>query len=123
MRKYNDRSQSPLSRGSSYSRNSQPKEISGILGKILGNQKIQEKAKSFSFINSWDEVVGEAYARISHPERLVKGVLSVKVIDAAFVQELSMQKTSILEKLVELGYSGAVSDIKFISGNPKDFRR
>jgi hypothetical protein len=33
-----------------------------------------------------------------------------------------MKKAEYLEKLVELGYSGAVTDIQFISGNPKNFR-
>jgi predicted nucleic acid-binding Zn ribbon protein len=82
-----------------------------------------EKAKSFSFITSWSDVVGEANARISYPEKLAGGILTVKVIDTAYAQELSMQKEQYLEKLVELGYSGAVSDIKFISGSPKKFRK
>jgi len=97
-------------------------DISDILGKVLGHKKVQEKAKSFSFITSWDTVVGEAFSKVSNPDKLVNGILTVKVIDAVYVQELSMHKVQFLEKLVELGYSGAVSDIKFISSNPKQFR-
>ncbi len=107
---------------SSFGKKNTPQEISGILEKVLGHKKIKEKAKSFSFITAWENVVGDDYAKISYPETLLKGMLTVKVIDTAYAQELSMQKEHYLEKLVELGYSGAVTDMKFISGNPKEFR-
>jgi predicted nucleic acid-binding Zn ribbon protein len=99
-----------------------PAGVQDILGSLLQNKKIKEKAKSFAFITQWSSLVGDEMARISKPEKLSKGLLTVRVIDAVYAQELSMKKAEYLEKLVELGYSGAVTDIQFISGNPKNFR-
>jgi hypothetical protein len=107
---------------SNFSNRKKPQNIENILAKVLKNKKITEKARSFDFITSWEKIVGEEYARVSTPERLNKGLLTVRVIDNVYSQELSMQKPLFLEKLTELGYSGAVSDIKFVSGNPREFK-
>ncbi|HMO18276.1 MAG TPA: DUF721 domain-containing protein [Oligoflexia bacterium] len=92
-----------------------------LLEKLVKSKKIKQKADSVSFLHQWSLIVGEEMAKVSRPEKLKTGVLTVRVIDAAFAQELSMNCFSYLEKLANLGFSGTVSEIKFISGNKRDF--
>jgi len=100
---------------------SSPESAEKLLNSLLSDKKIKQKADSVSFLERWSEIVGEALANVSKPERLKSGLLTVRVIDAAYAQELSMNRFGYLEKLTELGYAGTVSDIKFISGNKRDF--
>lgn len=103
-------------------RSKAPSEASDVIGSILKNKHITEKAKSLNFFLEWEAVVGEHFASISKPEKIHRGLLTIRVLDAVYAQELSMQKTTFIERLSEMGFSGVVSDMKFISGNPRNFK-
>ena len=102
-------------------RKAKPTAVSEVLNSILTRKEINS-AKNLEFLSSWDEVVGSSMARVSKPSELKKGILNVKVIDAAWAQELSFQESNIIEKLCQMGYGGVVSKIKFIVGSPLDFK-
>jgi predicted nucleic acid-binding Zn ribbon protein len=61
----------------------------------------------------WPEVVGEANARRSWPERVEGGVLTVAAANAAWAQELSLLKSEILDRLRERLGGEVVKDIRF----------
>ena len=104
-------------------RKATPTPISNILKSVLSKKDITEsKSKNLEFLSSWDSIVGTTFSKISKPTKLSKGILSVKVIDAAWAQELSFQESQIIEKLCGLGYAGVVNKIKFVVGSPLDFK-
>ncbi len=102
-------------------RRSTPTAVEDILKSVLKKKDISE-AKNLEFLKSWKEVVGENFSKVSKPHELRKGILSVKVIDASWAQELTFQESHIIEKLCQMGYGGIVSRIKFLVGSPLDFK-
>ena len=100
----------------------EPAKVADLLGNILKRNNIIKKAKNYDFFSDWATLVGESFSKVSKPEKLVKGILSVRVIDSSFALEISMRETEILEKLASSGYGGAVNKMKFIVGSPKDFK-
>ncbi len=102
-------------------RKASPTPINAILQSVLKKKNISE-AKNLEFLSSWSSIVGENFAKVSKPHELRKGILSVKVIDASWSQELTFQESIIIEKLCGLGYGGVVNKIKFLVGSPLDFQ-
>lgn len=102
-------------------RKSEPTAVASVLSSLLKKKDIS-KAKTLDFLDSWDQVVGSQLSKISKPSELKKGILTVKVIDVAWVQEISFEEPKIIEKLCDMGYGGVVNKIKFIVGSPVDFR-
>lgn len=99
-----------------------PEKVADLLGHILKRNDIIKKAKNYDFFDKWLELVGETYFKVSKPEKLYKGILSVRVIDSSFAQELSMIENKIIENLANMGFGGAVNKIKIIVGSPRDFK-
>jgi len=83
--------------------------IKGLIVEMGIGARINEQ----SAITKWELVVGELIARETQPRSIKKGILKVKVSDAAWRQELSFMKEDIIKKLNhELG-GEIVSDILF----------
>jgi len=101
----------------------QPKKISNILSTFLNDEEVKQKSESVDFFKLWDKVVGQEFSKFCKPIRLNKGILIVETIDAAYIQELSLQQKIFKKRITELGFGGTVSQIKFISGNPKSLNK
>ena len=97
-----------------------PQNAGDILGAIFREKRITTKVKDYSVFPMWGEVVGEAIAKVTKPEKIIKGnVLLVRVLDSVWSQELSLQKEDILEKLFEVDTGAHIQDIQFVTGDPK----
>lgn len=105
-----------------FRRRSEPSSASDILERTLNIKRLSKKLKRFSIFTDWVEIVGESIADIAQPKKIVRGsTLLVEVIDPVWVQELSLQKTSLLQTLNDSCESVLLDDIQFVSGNPKQF--
>lgn len=103
-------------------RNSKPQSAGEILEKTLKNSRLLDKLKRYSFFTAWKEIVGEEFAQVSIPEKIVRDtLLVVRVIDSAWAHKLSLQKVSLLQRLREFDPTITVHEIRFVCGNPKDF--
>lgn len=100
-----------------------PKKIASLLASLLNDEEIKQKAESVDFFKFWDQIVGTEYSKFCKPIKLDKGVLFVEAIDSAYMQELSLQQKIFKKRITELGFGGSVSQIRFISGNPKSFKK
>ncbi len=58
-----------------------------------------DAAEEFEIIKMWSQVVGSHIVRISEVEKVVNGVLYVKVKNSAWRNELSFKKQSIIAQL------------------------
>lgn len=97
---------------------------SSILESTLKTFRISKKVQEYAAFPHWAEIVGEDLARVAVPEKIIRGnVLLVRVSDAAWAQELSMQKNAILDKMYQSGLGTPVGDIQFVTGNPKSFAK
>jgi predicted nucleic acid-binding Zn ribbon protein len=60
---------------------------------------LEEKAHNYSVITEWPEIVGEKVAAVTIPEKLDRGILTVRVTSSVWKYELTMRKAEILRKI------------------------
>jgi hypothetical protein len=96
--------------------------ISSIIPKILKNKKIYSDSNSLDIFKIWPQIIGDEFKDCTKPLNLNKGILTIEAIDAVIIQELSLKQNQIQKNLLNLGYGGKVAKLKFISGNPKNFK-
>ena len=95
--------------------------VSSLIKSTLGKYHLNAKIEEYSAFPYWREIVGDEIARVAAPERIVRRkVLAVRVLDAAWAQELSMQKADLLNKLHNAGFGAIIDDIKFLTGSAQD---
>ncbi|MBT3352055.1 MAG: DUF721 domain-containing protein [Nitrospinaceae bacterium] len=96
----------------------QPKGLSGILSELRRSEKWGRKLSGHFVFRIWDEVVGEAVAKVAHPVSLSSGCLRVEVSSSAWLQELHLMKADILFKLND-SMDDAIKEIIFVAGSGK----
>ena len=72
-----------------------------------------DKLLETSLISSWEEVVGGVYAAHTERVRVKNRTLFVKMDSPALRQELSMQRTELLNKLNRKAGEKVIDDIVF----------
>ena len=98
-----------------------PKIAGEVLESALAENKIKSKIKSYSALPQWKELVGDEIANVTKPDKILIGNnLIVKVLDASWLQELSMKKEEILDKLQRLNTGAFIQDITFVASDPKE---
>lgn len=103
-------------------RTSAPKDASSILSSALKHLHIEKKIEKYAAFPHWPEIVGPDIAAVAVPQRIIQDkILVVLVKDAVWAQELSLQKTEILEKLRGFDAGALIEDIRYTTGSPRDF--
>ncbi len=90
-----------------------PISLEKVIPDTLKEFGLDKKARSYSVITAWPKIVGEKIAKATHPEKLDKGVLTVKVKNQVWRYELQMQKPGIMEKIAQEFGEGMVRDIQW----------
>ncbi|MBK8552827.1 MAG: DUF721 domain-containing protein [Ignavibacteria bacterium] len=75
---------------------------------------LDARMQELQILNVWSDCVGEAIAKYSSPQELRKNKLFVRVENAAWRYELSLNKTEIIEKLNQKLKKKLIKDIIFI---------
>ena len=83
--------------------------LNSVMTGLQMPQDIETKGKVFL---AWEEAVGEA-ASFSQPFRFRGSTLLVEVTESAWINELSMRKTDIINRLERAVGEKVVEDIKF----------
>lgn len=92
--------------------------VSDVLQSALGKFRIAKKVAEYSAFPHWEEIVGPEIAAVAVPEKIIRGkVLVIRVFDAAWAQELSMQKRELLDKLNNFGSGAVIEDLHFLTGS------
>lgn len=105
-------------------RNRKPEVAGDILSRTLRYRKLDNKLLRYSFFLSWKEIVGHEIAHVAYPEKMIRDkILVIRVVDSTWAHKLSIEKARILQSIVEFDPSVTLDDIRFISGNPKDFKK
>jgi predicted nucleic acid-binding Zn ribbon protein len=89
----------------------QPLSLQHVISDVLKEFGLDKKARTYSVLTDWPRIVGEKIASATVAEKLDKGVLTVRVKNAVWRHELSMQKASIIEKIAKEYGTGLVRDI------------
>jgi hypothetical protein len=73
--------------------------LSVTLGKILKARGMQDRLHEYRVFSRWKEVAGQAIARHAEPRALRGGKLVLAVDSPAWMQQLSLLKPELIEKL------------------------
>ena len=85
-----------------------------LLFDAIAHHDVLRAARALRVLRKWDEIVGEAMATRSWPDRFDHGTLWVAVSGSAWAQELRMMKDRILVTLNESCGEGEIfKDVRF----------
>ena len=88
-----------------------PRSLEAFIPEVLKEFGLEKKARNYSVITGWAELVGEKIARAATAEKLETGILTVRVINPVWRYELTMQKAMIIDKIAAEFGAGLVRDI------------
>ena len=101
-----------------------PASVSSILERTMGSYRLEDKLAEYELFPQWADIAGEKIASVAKPQSISNNsVLTVEVLDAAWVQELAMQKPQLLLKLRNSGFASHIADIRFITGSSKSLEK
>lgn len=90
------------------------KKVGQMLSPALGREEVMRAARAFKVLRDWPQIVGEAMAQRSFPDRFDRGTVWVAVEGSAWAQELRMQKDQIIQRLEEkAGERGLFLNLRF----------
>ncbi len=84
------------------------------IAKLLRNMGIEEKVKEYQAINEWSQIVGENVSKVTKAQRVVNGILFVKVKNSSWRNELIYMRQEILIKLDKTVGRGIIKEVRFI---------
>ena len=93
-----------------------PERIGGALLSIIDKLDPEGHFDILKLVKLWPEVVGEAIARRTEVVGLKFHVAVIKVSSPMWIQELSLMKPQILDRLSAAMHNDSVRDIRFVKG-------
>ena len=93
--------------------------IDGLLTRFGWDNQIQEA----DLFNRWAELVGPANAAASTPEKLERGLLTVRCKSTAWATQLKLMKTQVLEQLQTAFPTMELIDIRFIGPDAPSWKK
>jgi predicted nucleic acid-binding Zn ribbon protein len=91
---------------------SRPQILSPVIDSVIGNLGLKKRYGGWQIVNQWPEIVGSKIAEAAQAQRYEDGILFVKVKNAAWRQELSMQTDSLLEAIHKSPHGKFVKQIR-----------
>jgi predicted nucleic acid-binding Zn ribbon protein len=88
------------------------KKVHGLLGGALGRPEVLKAARAQIAMRKWSEVVGEAIAAKSMPDRYDHGTLWVVASGSAWAQEIRLRKEEIMARLNEIAGEHLFTDVR-----------
>ncbi len=93
-----------------------PAQIGELAADLLKKVGLEARVWEQTLIAEWHALVGDAVARRARPGAIQRGVLSVYVSNAAWLNELSRYgKQAMLEKLQGRFGNGRIKDVRFLA--------
>lgn len=93
--------------------------IDGLLTRFGWDNQIQEA----DLFNRWTELVGEANAAASTPEKLERGLLTVRCKSTAWATQLKLMKSQVLTTLQTAFPKLELIDIRFIGPDAPSWKK
>lgn len=93
------------------------------LWEVFIKLNLEKKLGEYLAMNKWEEVVGETLSQHTKPAYVKDGILYVYVDSSVWVQELSLFKNNLIEKLNDsVALPNVIKDIVFIDKG-KSFKK
>ena len=91
-------------------------KLSSLLNKTLASHGLTTRLKEYRVVGRWEKIVGKVIARHAQPSSLRGKKLSVVVDSSAWMQQLSLLKPELLEKLNQGLGAGSLHEITLKMG-------
>ena len=103
-----------------YSGKRRPVSAADVLSRTFGSYQLRDRVGQYLPLQNWNEIVGEELAKVTAPEKIIRQrVLVIRVLDSAWAQELALRKEELLKKLLAFAPELTVSEIQFVTGDPR----
>ena len=102
-------------------RTRRPSAVGSVVASTLTRIRADKEVDKYISLQRWSDVVGESLAEVTHPEKIVRNVLYIRVPDNVWVQELSLRKSELLRRLFDQKFGPPLDDIVFLPGDPNQF--
>ena len=90
--------------------------VGDVMDKVIAELGLSKRIREEEILQAWREIAGEFIAQHSTPQRLVDGVLHVRVLQPAMAFELDRTfRPQVLAKLKDR-FGRAVRDVRFRIG-------
>ena len=90
--------------------------LSSTITKLLKARGLESRLSEYRIFRQWEEAVGDVLARHAHPVAMHGKKLTLMVDSPAWMQQLSLLKPEIKEKVNNILGNDVVKDIKLILG-------
>ncbi|MDO8519643.1 MAG: DUF721 domain-containing protein, partial [Deltaproteobacteria bacterium] len=87
--------------------------VNDVLGAALKEFKVDEVFRVHPIWSAWENLVGPAVARKTHPDFVQGKTLIVSVENSVWMQELEMQKREFVKKISEMKLPFEITEIRF----------
>lgn len=94
----------------------QPKRIGSIVADLVARRGYARMIAATTCREAWAMAAGPQLVKFSRPGEIRRGVLEVLVANSTMLQEITFQKATILQKLIELLPDEKIRDVKFRVG-------
>jgi predicted nucleic acid-binding Zn ribbon protein len=98
-------------------RRAKPEPVAGLVGSLLSRLGIAERVERASAIADWASLVGPHIAQVSRPVRIRDATLFVEVESAAWRNELSLLRPSLMRKLNAGKRAGRIEKLVFLQSD------
>jgi hypothetical protein len=90
--------------------------ISSVVSKVIAQLGLADRMREEEILAAWRNIVGEFVAQHSTPQRLVEGVLYVRVLQPAMHFELDRTWRPEIVRKLKLRFGRSVRDVRFRVG-------
>ena len=92
-------------------RKSNQQQIGAVIKKLLKNQQLEGRLQELDLLDNCKEILGENLMKFVKEISIKDGILSIKVSSAVVRNELSYQKSKIIEKMNNQAENEIVKEI------------
>ena len=92
------------------------RHVGGVLEKVIAQLGLEKRVREEEILRAWQDVVGPFIAQHSTPQRLVEGVLHIRVLQPTMLYELDRTLRADIVAKLKKRFGRAVRDVKFRVG-------
>lgn len=97
-----------------------PDRVGDLLSGLFRKWGLEGELERQDALERWDEIVGDALARVTHPRGIARGVLYVEVRSSAWITELNLMRHDFLARLNAGRSEGRIERIVFLLAEDPD---
>ncbi|MFQ5601782.1 MAG: DUF721 domain-containing protein [bacterium] len=92
----------------------EPKKLGESISKLIKALGVEKKIKEQELLRNWSSLMGEKISKVTEVEKVVDGILFIKVVNSIWRNELFYMKRELLQIIEKKIGQNIINDIRFI---------